>query len=144
MNKAACLCVLLLGLGQPLAAQTQYTWTGAADGDWNNTANWEGGVPVDQNAGLAGLNGNMLVIFNADGPTNPPLLRSSNGATDGTTDMPRIQVNQGTVDLQAQNDAFWKKSKTSTNPNFHMLQVGDGEHAATKTMRRCFFRITLH
>jgi len=136
IKKAFCLFAILLGLGQPLAAQTQYTWTGAAgDGNWNNTANWEGALkPVDRydDAILPGLNGEMLIIFNADGPTNNvPQLRSSNKATDGSSDMPRIQVNQGTVGLRAKNDAFWKKSKTSTNPNFHMLQVGDGEHPAT-------------
>jgi len=114
-------------------ASPVYTWNGTADGDWNNAANWDAsGVPVDQSAGLAGLNGDMDIIFDADGPTlNVPQLRSSNGATDGTTDMPRIQINQGTVNLQAFRDVFWKKSSTATNPNFHMLHVGDGVNSAT-------------
>ncbi len=134
MNKAACMLAILLGLGQSLAAQTRYIWTGVArDGDWNNVANWDTyGVPLDQDAALAGLNGDMDIIFDADGPTNNvPLLKSSNGAGDGTTDMPRIHVSQGGVSLTVNREAFWKKSPTWSHPNFHMLQVGDGVNSAT-------------
>jgi hypothetical protein len=44
MKKTLLTSILALGLAATSSqAQVTYTWTGAVDGNWNNTANWVGG-----------------------------------------------------------------------------------------------------
>ncbi len=106
--------VAMLAFSQVVSASAStYTWNGtAADGDWDNSANWDGnGVPVDEELTLAGLNGDMLIIFDgAIAPSSTPLFRGYNAANTPSKLPPYIQVNQGAVTVSIYRDGWWLKT----------------------------------
>ncbi|MDQ8191133.1 autotransporter-associated beta strand repeat-containing protein [Roseibacillus persicicus] len=119
-----------------LFAQTDYTWTGAADpadGDWNNPANWDAnGVPVDDAPGGAlSVTPGSNIIFSPTAtayPTvNVPTMGGSySGDATGQTaiyDSPSyIFHTPGTFTLPSQN-TWW----TNLNPTTRdIIVVGDG------------------
>jgi hypothetical protein len=59
---------------RPAISGTNYVWTGAVDGDWNNAANWDAnGVPVDvrsEDGAPLSINNDDRITFNAFG-SNP-------------------------------------------------------------------------
>lgn len=63
-------------LSSVCANAATYIWTGATDGDWNNTANWFGNIkPVDSDGATANLELSATnadrIEFSAVGSTNP-------------------------------------------------------------------------
>jgi hypothetical protein len=63
-----------------IAGAASYLWTGAADNDWNNTANWAGGtVPILATGDLLG-NNDTITIQNGFGPSvNVPAFAANSG-----------------------------------------------------------------
>ncbi|MGJ8724311.1 MAG: beta strand repeat-containing protein [Roseibacillus sp.] len=115
-----------------------YTWTGAAaDGDWNNTANWTGGlVPPDDNAG-GGLTINAadLIIFDgANMPTNNPDMGGEydGGTNGGDFSTPALQINSGGTigfDITGNGGSIWTNLGTSGLTFRELWIIGDGTGA---------------
>jgi len=132
---AAAAGFILLAVATTATAQTTYTWTGAAaDGDWNNAANWDAnGVPVDSDPATAVLTfplnaaGNGKIVFNTNSvPTlNIPVLGGTTAATAGSPATPYIELLQGTMNLSLNSSDFsWRSTS-----NYTVLTVGDGNMA---------------
>ena len=132
MKNSIFIALLVVGVGIACfssAATIDYTWTGGVSADWNTAGNWDiNGVPVDQDAGQLGLNGDMTVIL--DGATAPsvnvPVLGAHSSATRNT---PRIQMNQGTMTLTPKDRMGWW-----IIGNNEILTVGNGVDAASLTL----------
>jgi hypothetical protein len=69
------------------AGAAQYTWTGSADGNWSNAANWDAsGVPsVNTNGSICGAANVITIQKGTYKPTeNVPTMPNSNKLKDGT------------------------------------------------------------
>jgi hypothetical protein len=120
----------------PLGYCVDYTWNGSAsDGNWTNTANWDGGsVPVDSigsggnNSGLTLIYTNTITFGGANLPsTNFPGI----GGTTGAGDSPTMIFNSGgatSFNIVSHEQALW----TNTSTTHTMLTVGDGTGGGTE------------
>jgi hypothetical protein len=75
---------------------TDYTWTGASDNNWSNTANWAGGtLPQTAPSGELANNGNNI-IFQDNAPNSPSNNVPIYGGYSGGVGMPSFTLGAGT------------------------------------------------
>ena len=132
MKKTLLTSMLALGLATANSqAQVTYTWTGAVDGNWNNSANWDGsGVPVDAAPTHAGLGFSSVhdkIVFK--------------GSTAPTMNVPGMggSPNENTPQLDFQGTGTWSLD-TGVGPTYggggffggtvDAVTVGDGNGLA--------------
>lgn len=115
--------------------QTTYTWTGAADGDWNNASNWNGsGVPVDvypSTPGLSFANAGDKIVLGVAGAVSPlPTLNipTLQGHFLYDKQTPQIDLLYGTLSftLDAYQGAYWMRQGAEPRT---VATVGDGDIA---------------
>ncbi len=140
MKRSTLVALLIVGVGfaSISVAETIYTWTGgAADGDWNNVGNWATGVPVDESSATTGLNGDMVIIFDAaTGPTlNLPELNGNNNEL-LTNATPRIQVNQGVTEIKLRS-GWWNRPRAAGS--YEVVNVGQGATLNIDTVAGFYF-----
>jgi len=132
MKTKALLITLALAATTSFSQAIVFTWTGAADGDWTNTANWDAnGVPVDNDGdtGLSLVQTDSIVFGATTLPTtNIPDIGGRDGAN---RDTPTILFNSGgTITLAA---GVGSTSGIVTNGSSRtVFTIGDGFGGGTE------------
>ncbi|MFN3407502.1 MAG: beta strand repeat-containing protein [Limisphaerales bacterium] len=70
----------------PLAVSAQSSWTGAANTDWNNAANWTAGVPSGVNAIITNISPNLCTVTSTPIATPVDILVGTGAGMTGRVD----------------------------------------------------------
>ncbi|QDU56954.1 PEP-CTERM sorting domain-containing protein [Aeoliella mucimassa] len=133
----ACVLVIAAAFASQNAHAIDYTWTGTAgDGNWDNASNWDGnGIPVDDNAGdaglsLAGLDDRIIFSGSTMPSTNVPQIGGRNATG---TNSPILQLNSGgSLSLTSGVGGIGGFITNQTAATRTLIIVGDGVGGGTE------------
>ncbi len=115
MKRSALVALLVAGVGfaSISGAGPVYTWNGGVDTSWETAGNW------------GGLNGDMLIVFAADGPTSDLAELNGDNRDTITNATPFVQVNSGVTAQIKIRDGWWMRPFEANSTN-EVLNVGAG------------------